>query len=267
MSSPLMPSIFCRNTNTTNSHPIQTIEYRTRPGRNSELNHTVLLIGDGTAEGFGDSPGNTGLASRINALIRENQELNGLRLRWHVVTAGRLFTKSQDWLPSPESSSGGLSATLFQNAIVKGPFRDADVVVVFLGQHDAHENLSDTTRNIRLIAEGIVRLGKYAIVSAIPNYHPPKSQEAADVRAANQALGKEIAKLELQKGIVKGRLHFDIDPMKVTVHGSDVLSVEDGFYSFNSRGYRMLARDVYDGLVGVAKKVEWVYWKKRLEES
>lgn len=227
-----------------------------------------MLIGDCTAEGIGDSISNGGLPSRLNKLIRENKDQNGLRFIWHVVTRGRLHSTSADWLPVPAEapSPGKQKPSLFEQAVVSGLFKNAQVVVVMLGMHDDIEQVrTETVANILSVTEAIVRLGKHAVVCALPNCHPPKSDEYTTIRSANQTLRASMTQLsERTKSPGCGTIAFDVDPGKAISLGNDVLSIEEDFIALNSRGYRVFASELYDSVAKAAKKVEWTYWSGRL---
>jgi len=54
------------------------------------------------------------------------------------------------------------------------------------------------------------------------------------------------------------------DVGQIAARGADVVSMGGGVATFNSAGYRPLARLCMDGLLGAAKKVEWQHWRAQL---
>lgn len=234
---------------------VQQIEYRTLPARLSDATRTVLLIGDGTAEGVGDNLGHTGLTSSLNSLLRTTRNDHNLRLSWRVVTAGRLYTSSADWLPA---------SPLFRKAFTSGVYRDAHVVVVALGMHDdlSAADHAPIVENVMIIVQALVTMRKVVVVPLFPNFHPRRSDAYAAVARANTTLREQLTTLVAAQQ--SATVVYDCDMAKISSLGGDVTMAEDGFYTFNSRGYRLLAADLFEDVVLAAKKVEWVHWKDRL---
>lgn len=235
----------------------QTIEYRTAPGK--DASRTLLILGDAVALGVGDTLGSLGIISRVPKLLREDREANALRLYWHAVTAGVLRSKAKDWLP-------GAPKKLFENALIRGPFRKADVVVVVLGAHDdLVKEGEETAQTVARIAEGVVRLGKHCIVATFGNEFAVRSAEHGKVREANQTLRLALqAVKDGNQAPTCGTLSWDVEMAKVFALGNDVLAFENDFITPNPAGHRLLAREVYDAFVPAAKKVEWEHWKEKL---
>lgn len=233
----------------------QCIEYRTLPRRLSEATRLVLLIGDGTAEGVGDNLGRTGLTSSLNALLREKQDELHLRLLWRVMSAGRLYSTSEEWLPGSK---------LFRRTFEKGQFRHATVVVVVLGMHDdlsAGAGAPGVTNIIRIV-DSLLDMDKAVVVPLLPNMHPRNSPAFIAAAEASRALRQSLLALADKRKDVA--LAFDSDMSKTCALGGGVLVAENHFCAFNSRGYRLLAADVLDDIIAVVKKVEWSHWKERL---
>ena len=226
------------------------------------------MIGDGTAEGIGDTIGSAGLTTRISKLFRENRDEHKLFLIWRTLTAGRTFTTAKDWTPGRSASSDSNSTDLFEKFVVKGPFRNADVIVLSfgIGEDFSKESRDNLVKDITSIAEVVARLGKHAIVCRFPNFNNLKSEGHANVRAANTALVTAIDKLASKLDDNCGTVKCSIDTTKVTNMGTDVMRWENSFFTFNSGGYRLLAREVFESVIPVAKKVEWVHWKARMTE-
>ncbi|GAB0489654.1 hypothetical protein MMPV_000879 [Pyropia vietnamensis] len=141
------------------------------PPKASPTHRTVLLIGDGLAEGVGDSLAVGGLAARLNTLFadaareaRMPHTTLPLKLTWSAVSAGRLHASSADWLPpSPpalgvapaggvgEGGGGGGSGSgdragpsppgatknLFASTFLSGRYATPDIAIILLGGVDA----------------------------------------------------------------------------------------------------------------------------------
>lgn len=160
----------------------------------------------------------------------------------------------------------GAEHALFENALVRGPFRNTHVVVVVLGAHDdivndGHAIVEAITR----VTEGAIRLGKHVIVCTLPNRFAAKSKEHARVREVNTDLKSRLESVKADNARPgNGSLSFDVDLAKVYALGTDALSIEDDFITLNATGYRLLGNEVFDAFQLAAKKVEWAHWKQKL---
>lgn len=227
---------------------LQTIEYRTSPVRKSSRN--ILIIGDAIALGYGDTVGHCGLATRLASLIRTSREETNLRMNWNVLTAGKMNSKASDWAP-------GSPNRLFEETIMRGPFKKADVVIVVLGAHDDLLNSgTQTVNSIERVVESVIRLGKQVVVCSIGNEYKIKTPEHEKVRKVNQELKKKVEGLGST---------VEVDMAKVFAMGNDVVRFERDFVTLNGGGYRLLASEMFDPVVMAAKKVEWKHWKGKLE--
>ena len=102
----------------------------------------IAVIGDGHAQGVGDwvvmsvSPG---LPKELEALISRDGRLT---FRWRVYPCGWHRSSSYDWLP-PSSLSSARAVTagrknwLWAWFMEAAAAKDADVIIVILGSHDA----------------------------------------------------------------------------------------------------------------------------------
>lgn len=235
----------------------QSIEYRTAPAAHSS--RTLLVLGDAVAMGLGDSIGSLGVISRLPQILRREREESGIRLYWHAVTAGILGSKAKDWLP-------GAPKKLFENTLIRGMFKKANVVVIVLGAHDDLLNEGkQTAEAVARIAEGVVRLGKHCIVSTFGNEYPAKSENHAKVRETNAILKTALQDVKDKNTAPHcGSISWNIEMAKIYALGNDVISFENDFFTPNSAGYRLLAREVYEAFIPAAKKVEWEHWKHKL---
>lgn len=132
--------------------------------------------------------------------------------------------------------------------------------------HDDMHQSDLVVKNVANITEAVSRLGKHAVVPSFTNYHAPSSHMFTRVQEANTAL-----QIALKDVVAKcntpecGSICMALDSSKVTVLGGDVVNLENNFVTFNSSGYRIFASELYDYVLGAAKRVEWAYWKQRLQ--
>lgn len=246
----------------------QSLVYRSSPAYRNRTSQcgTILVLGDGLAEGVGDELSRGGLSARLNGLLQDHRLDSGIKFTWEAVTAGKLHTTSEDWLPvaAPAGSNEPPSTTLFSRALVTGPFSRAEIVVVIVGSHDDIDDSSRTVQNIVQIADAAARLGKHVLVGSVPAFVDSQSAlgKAAYKRAA--ALKFALEALSSEKYGEKGSVTFGPDAQRVMVRGGDVVQSENTFLTFNGAGYRAFARDLHDVVAPLAKRVEWAYWKQRL---
>lgn len=244
--------------------------YRTSPPYRQRLSmaEAILIIGDGIAEGVGDSVAHCGLASRLNRLLVRHRTDFGLNFSWHALTAGRLYSKSKDWLPVCDNQDGCTAQwrSLFRDTFLTGPFRSSKVVIILLGNHDEIDEAESTVSNIVLIADAIVKLDKEVLVCSIPIFHNAQSAEARMGHARNAALGEALAGLSRHSS-TDGSVTYGVDLQKILARGGEVMYSESGFSTLNNFGYRALAREILDEVAPVAKRVEWRHWKARLTPS
>jgi len=118
------------------------------PSKVSATHRTVLVVGDGLAEGVGDTLATGGLAPRINTLfadaVREARMPHSslpLKLTWTAASAGRLKATSADWLPPPPAVPGAPppppTKNLFASTFLTRRHGSPDIVIILLGGADA----------------------------------------------------------------------------------------------------------------------------------
>lgn len=244
----------------------QSVIYRTSPAyrKRSKMTGSILLLGDGLAEGVGDELSQGGLASRLNSLVRDHVDKTGLKFMWEFLTAGRVHTTSADWLPVSREDVDSKNS-LFQQSLVSGPFRSAPIVILIVGSQDAATDESiDTVGNIVQIADAAARLGKHVLVAGIPCFAAAGSEEGRAIHAQNVSLAAALSALPVGEYGANASVSFGIDPQKVLVRGGDVVHVENSFVTLNGSGYRAYAREVHDEVALLAKRLEWSYFKERL---
>lgn len=248
------------------------------PPRTSATHRTVLLVGDGLAEGVGDTLAVGGLAARINTLfaaaVREARMPHTtlpLKLNWSASSAGRLHASSADWLPPPStalglSPAGGGGAgsvgvagspwpsppvatkNLFASTFLSGRHATPDIVIILLGGVDARVATAGLDADVDTSADA-------AFVAA------------AAITAANiLTLARYCSANGSAVCIGTVPAFAGVTTPAATAYAREVnrLLRAGVAATLNSAGYRPLARLCMDGLVGAAKKVEWRHWRAAL---
>lgn len=245
----------------------QKIEARTLPARIAKGTRSVLVIGDELAEGLGDGLGRTGLVRTIDSQLREARLNDKLRLPWRVMTSGRTHTNTQSWLPE-----GSLFERVFPHSSAAS--YNPHIVIILFG---ARDNLEEGTRappvnHVVRIAEALVRRGIHVIVPDFVNFYSRDTPQFTKVDMANNALRRALGQLKNQlreneeenKNNEYGTIMFNADVAKVTAMGGYVVTQFRELEVFNSLGYKLLAAELRDDIIEVARRVEWVHWKERL---
>lgn len=230
---------------------------------------TILIVGDGIAEGVGDSLAHGGLATRLNRLLAKHRHETKLNFEWQAVTAGKLYSTSRDWLPSRDNanSSSVKNESLFHTTFFTGPFRSAKVVVILLGSHDDVVDGSATASNIAELAHAIARLEKHVLVCHTPVFPSSNAESVRLAQARNLALGEALSSSTSRSANPSASVTFGVELQKILFRGADVISAGKDFLTLNSFGYRSLARDILDEVTDVARRVEWRHWSSQLMPS
>ena len=66
--------------------------------------HSVLCVGDGFTEGFGDRYAIGSLTGPCNRMKVAFKEHSNLRMTWQFINAGKYGSTSEDWIPSDSHS-------------------------------------------------------------------------------------------------------------------------------------------------------------------
>lgn len=245
----------------------QNVEQRTLPKRISEGTRSILVIGDEVAEGLGDGLGRTGLVRTLDKQLREARSDGRLRLPWRVMTAGRTDTNPQNWLPE-----GKLFERVFPSSAVHSS--DPHVVIILFSARDNLEQGAQAppVSHIIRITDALIQRGIYVVVPDFVNFHGRESSQFSAVNSANDALRQTLEHLksrlrdnnDANKNKGFGSVVFSTDISKVTAMAGHVVTQLGDFWVFNSFGYKQLAAELRDDVTEVARKVEWVYWKERL---
>eukprot|EP01117_Protostelium_nocturnum_P009558 TRINITY_DN3408_c0_g1_i3.p1 TRINITY_DN3408_c0_g1~~TRINITY_DN3408_c0_g1_i3.p1 ORF type:complete len:231 (+),score=49.36 TRINITY_DN3408_c0_g1_i3:123-815(+) len=150
--------------------------------RKTEMDHSVVAIGDGFIEGFGDWVilfGNAGICEKIPKILSQKR---AVRQRWTFFNRGHYGSTSFDWNPQttrkPNYFSFGVNKSLFYDTFddpnADRRVREAEIVLLCVGSMD-HLNAgadgqlpSKTFENIKEIVEELTKRGKTVVVSMIP---------------------------------------------------------------------------------------------------
>ena len=227
--------------------------------RKSPYRRTIAIIGDGIAEGVGDTLAHGGPCFRVQKLINEARDKGEVKMQWSVVSFGRLNCDSSHWAISRDS-------TLFEKTFVTGQGKGVDIVVVICGGGEDLDDALGTVERIRNIAESLVRLDKEVIVANIPFYGDPKSAGAKKAAERNRLLQSTISNLP-QNSETNARVSCSLDLQSVVSRGPDVLWEDSPRTTLNVAGYRSFSRLIMDELLNPARRVEWRVWKPKLESS
>lgn len=234
----------------------QSVAYGTQPSRIGNATNTILLMGDGNAEGVGDQLGHTGLVEQLNSHLRKcsNENLTAasdiLRMKWRVVTSGRFHTNSKHWLP-------GNIDSMFSKSLMN---HNPSIVILMLGS-DYEENSDDMIENILRIIQSLIDDKRMVIIPGVPNYYGENERYSIGIE-----LRKRIKQLHDKDGHGDSVVVCDGkgDLSKICALGEDVISKSDDLCTLNARGYRLLGADMFQDVAKLAKKVEWTFWKKQL---
>lgn len=155
-------------------------------GSISNFNRKVVIIGDEAALGIGDwvTMGSyPGIQRRLNDAINKDvlRRAVGRGIFWNAYDGGRSTSSTSDWLPACEVTkeisqlkrkwrlvgTRNLFDSLFDPNV--GEHRDAEIVIIMLGQHDRGDP-ADTKRNLIKIAVELLKRNKYVLICTSPNY-------------------------------------------------------------------------------------------------
>lgn len=238
------------------------------------MDRLVLLVGDGIAEGIGDGLAYGGLSLRLGRMLVKEKKEGLLKMHWSVANCGFYRSNSEDWLPGggrpPKRALHGVKKSLFVDTFVEGKFKDADVVVLFIGgedestEEDMFIGTNQTVANIKALTVELQGLNKQVVIATIPAYSDDK--EVKDrVRQRNHLIKQFIEGTEAStqdKRVQTISLGPDINV--ITSQGGYLLDpVEDGL-NLSSHGFRLLTRLTFDAVLNPCRRIEWAYWRQRL---
>jgi len=226
---------------------------------------TILVVGDGFAEGFGDWVvfGRRAGAARFFEKLAAGDEY--LRCSWRVESAGHFGSCSEEWIPScsrkPTCSAWGVRETLWKDLVGSGAFARASVIVLMLGSMDrlwATEPASykSTAENIKLICKELSRVyGKKIVVCTMAGSGSEDSLCQDDVN--RNVLIKTFVEEE-----EKGAISIGADLFYIHDRNNSVRCF-DGIH-FNAAGYKRCALKCWEAVQPLCVQSEWAGWKKRL---
>eukprot|EP01130_Rhizamoeba_saxonica_P001211 TRINITY_DN1110_c1_g1_i4.p1 TRINITY_DN1110_c1_g1~~TRINITY_DN1110_c1_g1_i4.p1 ORF type:complete len:262 (+),score=40.82 TRINITY_DN1110_c1_g1_i4:1-786(+) len=222
-----------------------------------EVHHTFLIIGDGLAEGFGDSVSlaqNSGIANYLQEI--DALELNRItKTYWRFVNCGHYAATSYDWSPTndqkPSYNPSNVTDTLWIDTIHK--HHDAKIALVCVGSNDKfnYGDISytpdETLENIINIYNELSELGIHVILTTIPL----RGSTVLDKRL-KKARNKLIRKFAVENDIPLVELDMGKFRLK------DLYYVDN--LHFNSNGYKMFAVETYSHIANTMKKIEFEYY-------
>lgn len=233
----------------------------------SSTYHKILFIGDGYAEGYGDSVvlgGTCGCSKHVSAALAKKKL--GNRLQWECFNQAFTPTASEDWVPScPENRlqlswlyrllfflrypfrvNASQKNNLWNRIVMDAKFVDAEVIVLCLGSQDFHRgskpgNLDFTVDNLMEIAVALATMGKHVHVSTIPM--PIDFGHGAYLvnKGCNTLLKERLKKYENKtvgdkEGTIKIGLEFD----HFSFYSEDFFAY-DGVH-LNAQGFKKAAK-------------------------
>ncbi|PRP87397.1 hypothetical protein PROFUN_00608 [Planoprotostelium fungivorum] len=150
--------------------------------RRSPLYHSVVCIGDGYIEGFGDwiiAFNNGGITDKLPKILRQK---SSVRQYWTFVNAGHYHSTSFDWLPDceekPTQLTLGVGKSLWSDTFGSHSSDvnalKSEIAILCVGGSDHLYARKDgdlphkTVENIKTICNELVKMGKIVIVSPIP---------------------------------------------------------------------------------------------------
>ncbi|RKP04696.1 hypothetical protein THASP1DRAFT_33503 [Thamnocephalis sphaerospora] len=120
--------------------------------RNDPREHTILIVGDSNAYGYGDNwkASTPGIAGYIERAARAE---SSVRQIWRAVNRGVFGSTSATWAPQQGSAEGSVS--LIEKTLQDPRAREAEIAIVLLGSEDGRTMLSPeaTMTNLRAVCE------------------------------------------------------------------------------------------------------------------
>jgi len=230
----------------------------TRPA--TDTFHKIVVIGDGFAEGLGDFVvlgSIAGVTRRLRALIKGDVSI---KQQWLVLNAGTNGTASCDWVPD---------APLFKNTFSQAAYNDAEIVLLWVGANDGrpgpkHQAPSGTVENIKAICDALRKQGKRVIVAGLPCTGAAKYIEEEEEwnKEANRLLRVYIE--EAKNDELSSSTPLACSPMLDGPKFNREFSLGFDEVHFNSEGYKIAAKDVYEVLHNYMKAIEWEVFKNKL---
>ncbi|KAI9598030.1 hypothetical protein BDF19DRAFT_433301 [Syncephalis fuscata] len=121
--------------------------------RKDSREHTILIVGDGNAFGFGDKwkASTPGVAGYMESCIRRE---TAIRQSWRVMNRGQFGTTSADWAPTSHVD-GSKTESLIETVLKEKTAIEAEIAMVILGSHDSEMKISSkqTIENLRAVCE------------------------------------------------------------------------------------------------------------------
>jgi len=208
----------------------------------SEQTHKVVIIGDDFAEGMGDYVTFMGIAG----VVRHLKHLIGcdatIKMNWRLYNCGKCGSTSADWLPEKP---------LFKSTFSHKAFKDAEIIMIWLGVNDCrsgpkHQFPAGTVKSLSQICDALRKDGKRVIIAGLPCTGSAKVNEEEGLwnKEANKLLAEYVT------SATDDGLEFPLNfgPMLNGPKFSRDHSIGFDKEHFNSAGYKLAAKDVYETL-------------------
>jgi hypothetical protein len=256
--------------------------------KSSPTFHKILIIGDSTAEGFGDRIAfgtEPGVASKLQRQIDASK--GRLRHRWQVSNLGLQFATLADWLPAatafPKADSlfwrlvhrfrdpTKKGTNLFESVTQDDRWRDAEVAVLMFGDSVVDTaTASDPTKllqcattadEIMKLAHGLEKVGMRVFICTLQlplSYQDPKYQA---IKVRNETIKAAIAKAGANQGD-DATIRHGSDLGSLGVRRAEYFSTDMTTYS--PAGYKYIASDLMEILRNTLVATEWTHLKKAI---
>eukprot|EP00941_MAST-03F_sp_MAST-3F-sp1_P002276 g2276.t1 len=219
--------------------------------KSTDLRHKIVVIGDGFAQGFGDSSyfgGKSGIAQYLESFLRKESRV---RQKWIVLNCGQRGARTSDWLPETE---GNATNSFFKDTFSSSKYRDCEIVIISLGYHDhevkALRDPETSRKNIQTIVSKLIDLNKIIYVLGIPN------NSSVDNSGRNRLIRNYV------KGCKEVKLPIYPGPQSSLLSAPTYYTFDSTH--FNSTGYRILSHNIMKEIIASITKVEFKTWEKQL---
>ncbi|KAJ3415821.1 ATP synthase d subunit [Chytridiales sp. JEL 0842] len=229
--------------------------------------HSIVIVGDDFAYGFGDTSGLgtlPGVGRHLKGRLVFNQKVKHC---WRVYNKGIVGSLSSDWVPASERNTEE-GDSYFEKVFRGKPGADAEIVIILLGFNDVRAKLlnrspvsaEQTLENLIKLCKVLRNMGKDVVISRISTWGDKAVlplELVEENKERNEILGDWIETNEL--GVLKGP--------DLSAEGYDFKSPSfyyiDGVH-FSTRGYAKYAKDLEDVMLNTIVKKEFASIRKEL---
>lgn len=250
----------------------------------SSYHHSVLMLGDGFAEGFGDGSiifgHRGGLAHYMPKLIGKSDII---RHQWTISNAGITDSRAKDWSPLNLTKKG--EKNYFHSLCSTLEFAQAEIVVILVGSMDAaavsisdssssrtnsstgngksddkdDKTAEETLKHLKDLCDAIRKKNKRVCLGTVSDL-PSNESHMESQRKVNRLIQEYCSSTK-----------YDDIPV---VCGPQVNSplfrksetrAFDGMH-LNGQSYKVLTKNAFEMLEPMMVKVEWGTWKEKLSK-